>query len=36
MSYEEVSYPLLGQRDNVEPNVLPAAIILWHSELWNQ
>ena len=33
MSYEEVSYRLLGQRDNVEPNVLPAAIIRWYSEI---
>ena len=36
MSYKEVSYRLLWplcQRDNVEPNVLPAAIIHWHLEI---
>jgi len=33
MDYEEVAYRLLGQRDNVEPNVLPAAIIRCYSEI---
>ena len=33
MDYEEVAYRLLGQRDNVEPNVLPDAIIRLFSEI---
>ncbi len=33
MDYEEVAYRLLGQRDNVEPNILPAAIIRLYSEI---
>jgi len=33
MAYEEVAYRLLGQRDNVGPNLLPEAIIRYYSEL---
>lgn len=33
MDYEEVANRLLGQRDNVEPNVLPAEIIRFYSEI---
>lgn len=33
MNYEEVGYRLLGTKDNVEPNVLPEAIIQFYSEI---
>ena len=37
MNYEETSYWLLGTEDNVEPNILFDAIVLFYSEsfIWN-
>ena len=33
MDYEEVGYRLLGTKDNVEPNLLPEAIIQFYTEI---